>query len=250
MARAKTRRSPTAVSLSGPLSHALPRHAEQRAQHFFLFLFSLRAACNLIFDGSGRTFHPADLICEAATHQIDSGLRQNANRDTFDPRDPNVVARNATSFSKIDAAHYCNLGLAGDFATLESLARQDDDALELIDMCKVLAGNTVWLPQQINIGPDRVIDRLHYLLAIDFLEEPEPVFKPQNIGTYGRMVDVAMREYADAKDREGEHGLAACARCYLPPYSNLEAIIGDTVGHFIDAECDARRLDRTRYRGS
>ena len=249
MQRQKTPRSPTAVSLSGPLSHALPRHAEQRARHLFLFLFYLRATCNVIGDATGRRFRPADLVREAAPHQIDSGLRGSAPRDAFDPADPGVIHQNATSFSRIDAAHYCNLGLDRDFDALEGAAARHPVALELIGSCKVIAGNTVWMPQPINLGPDRVVDRLHYELAVAFLEEAEPVFKPEHVDTYAKRVDTALRDYASGKDRSGDAGLAACARCYLAPYSNLAAAIGDTLRGNISAECKAYDLDPGRYVG-
>lgn len=247
MPRIKSDRSPTGACLSGALTHALPRHAEQRAKHFFLFLFALQAACDMVSRRVGRSFDPLDIVREAATHQIDSGLRQSAGRDLFDPADPAVVHHNGTSFGSIDAAHYCNLGLAGRFSDLCASAGTDRDTVEMIALCTILAGDTVWLPQQINIGPDRVIDQLHHQLAVAFFQAGRPVFGPQNIATYAARSDADMRTYADRKDGSGAHGLAACARLYLMPYANLGAAIFDSVRNNIEAECSAMGLDRTRY---
>ncbi|MCQ8279335.1 hypothetical protein NFI95_12870 [Acetobacteraceae bacterium KSS8] len=246
MSRIKSARSPTGVSLSGPLTHALPRHAEQRAKHFFLFLFALQATCDMVSARTGRQFDPLAIVREAATHQIDSGLRQNSARDPFDSTDPGVVNINGTSFSKIDAAHYCNLGLAGDFSILKTAAAADRDNAEMVELCEILAGDTVWLPQKINIGPDRVIDQLHYQLAQAFLANGRPVFTPQNVAIYAARSDADIRDFANGKDTD-EPGLAACARLYLAPYANLPAAIFDSVRHDIEAECDARRLDRALY---
>lgn len=247
MARTKSARSPTGVSLSGPLRHALAGHAERRATYFFDFLFYLSAACDLIFHGTGHVAQPADIVREAATHQVDKGLRRKAGGDNFDATDPNVVNSNATSFNRIDAAHFCNLGLGGDFARLASLAQRDDDAAELVSICIAMAGDTVQLPQEINLGPDRVIDQIHYELAQHFLERGAPIFRQGDVSIYARRVDSAMRVYIDTKERNGERGLAECARCYTPPYLNLEARIAATVDGHIYEECRARGLDRARY---
>ncbi len=246
MARIKSNRSPTGVSLSGPLTHALPRHAEQRAKQFFLFLFALQATCDMVLARTGRRFDPLDIVREAATHQIDSGLRQEAGRDPFNAADPAVVHVNGTSFSRIDAAHYCNLGLAGDFSLLKSVSSGDRDCEEMVELCETLAGDTVWLPQKINLGPDRVIDQAHYRLALDFFRNGRPVLTPQNVALYAARSDADIRNFANDKDLS-EPGLAACARLYLAPYVNLPAAIFDSVRNNIEAECSAMGLDSRQY---
>jgi hypothetical protein len=75
-----------------------------------------------------------------------------------------MVQKQATACGRTDAAHYCNLGIEAKFrARIAELARPETDqiAFDLYEALKAICGNTKWLPQRINIGPDRVIDKLH-----------------------------------------------------------------------------------------
>ena len=137
MARKKITRSATAVNLSGQLGNALAYHAGERMRHLFLFLFATDAACRLVNAELGAAFKPGSMIKEAASHQVDSGLRSNdQTRDVFDETDANIIQVPSTSFNKIDAAHYCNLGLVpSNWARLTAAAEslKGDTAVEMIE---------------------------------------------------------------------------------------------------------------------
>lgn len=249
MARLKSSRTPTSVNLSGQLGDALARHAGERMRHLFLFLFAVDAACRLVSAG-GRSFKPGSLIQEAATHQIDAGLRdRDARRDVFDEMNAKVIQLSATSFTKIDAAHYCNLGLLpGPWGQLthaaEALAA--DDAVELIEDAEVYTANTVWLPQRVNIGPDRIIDQLHYRLAIEILGDGKPVFSLARTKAYAAAATKAITGYSATMQRTP--GLAACCACYLRAYADKPVqFTASVTGNNIIAECEAHKLPLNQY---
>jgi len=116
------------------------------------------------------------MIKEAATHQVDSGLRSDEKtRNVFDA---NLIQVPSTSYNKIDAAHYCNLGLVpSNWAKLTAAAESlsADTAVEMIEKAEVYTANTVWLPQRVNIGPVRIIDQLHFVMAQGAFADGQPV---------------------------------------------------------------------------
>lgn len=244
VARIKTNRTENALNLSGQLGPALTRHAGERMRHLFLFLFAVDAACRLV-DPQRNTVKPGDMIQEAATHQIDSGLRGTAAmRDVFDASNPGVVNLSSTSFTRIDASHYCNLGLrAGPWGQLASTAHRSSNAvaLEMIEAAQIYTGNTGWLPQQVNIGPDRIIDQLHYQIAREILADGKPVFSFGRAQDYVARADRKMREYKGSHG--SEPGMAACCDRYLeayrPPASDANAI---DIRDNIIAECQGYKL--------
>jgi hypothetical protein len=224
VARIKTSRTENALNLSGQLGPALTRHAIQRRRHLFLFLFAVDAACRLV-DPQRNTVKPGDMIQEAATHQIDSGLRSTAaTRDVFDASNLGVVNLSSTSFTKIDASHYCNLGLrAGPWGQLASTAHQSNNAvaLEMIEAAQTYTGNTGWLPQQVNIGPDRIIDQLHYQIAREIFADGKPVFSLGRAKDYADRADRKILEYKVS--HLSEPGMAACCDRYLEAYRSPES---------------------------
>ena len=247
MARKKSSRTATALNLSGQLGDALTRHAGERMRHLFLFLFAVDAACRLV-NAAGHSFKPSLMIQEAATHQVDVGLRtSDLTKDVFDEMDASVIQLSSTSFTKIDAAHYCNLGLdPGPWGKLTKCAEAlaADDAVELIEAAEVFTGNTVWLPQRVNIGPDRIIDQLHYKLAAAIFADGQPVFSLPRAKTYAAEATKAILAYSVSVGA----GLAACCVFYLQAYANkpMEEM-AFVIGNNIIAECDARKLSRKDY---
>ncbi len=247
MGRKKIIRSPSAVNLSGPLGPALEAHARERMRHFFLFLFAVDATCRLASVGQPAPFRPSSMIQEAATVQVDTGMRGSLqDYDKFDETNANVVHLPATSFTAIDAAHFCNLGLkSGPWASLTTAAETlaDNHAIDLLEYAEVFTGDTAQLPQRVNIGPDRIIDQLHYILALEFLGDGQPVLTPQRLQRYAGLATAQMVLYRDGNGMVGKAGLIACCDCYVRAYatSSLEEVYRVTGGN-ITSECQARSL--------
>ena len=247
--RIKSARSATATNLSGPLRAALELHAHRRLVWLFRFLFALQATCDYIKKrNSSFPVTPLAVIRAAATHQVDVGVRSDDPQHMeFDKEDTAVVNLNATEFTSMDAAHFCNLGLdAGRWGQVtraaELLPSGDEYIWELIDLAEVSAGDTVQLPQRINIGPDRVIDKAHWEIANKFFQAPGKLITEVRIKEYVDAATAALQAYGTEHLKQGHHGLAACCQCYLNGYSNesLKAAWSTLTGN-IRGECEATK---------
>lgn len=253
MGREKQAISPTAGSalLAGTIGEALAMHARERIVHFFTFLFAVRACCDRAKAVSGVDVAPWTVISAKATHQVDEGFRlKNPVYYDFDDDDPAVIGRSASSCRNTDAAHFCNLGLvAGPWAQLAAVAATDRHVFDLLEMAKMLAGNTRHLPQRINIGPDRVIDVAHGELAEQILRAGGPVVTNANIAAYISRCSADMLDYRAKKVALKAAGLAACCDCYLAVYGAGPDGPYYTLSGYVWAECYARWgvLDRTQY---
>lgn len=229
--------------MSGPLGSALTKHARERMVHFFLFLFALDAACRRANTLAGRVVvDAADAFSVKATHQVDAGYRStNLAHDNFDAHDPAVVTQPATIFRSMDASHFCNLGLRPTaVAELATRATADRDLFDLLDLARRLAGNTRLLPQRVNIGPDRIIDVAHGVLARQLLRAHAPVISTINLARYLTHVTSTLVAYRTKKVAGSEHGLAACCDAYLGVYALGAAQPYRTLLNYVWAECQAR----------
>lgn len=222
MSRYHTDRTETAPTISGDLKDALRAHAYERCRHFFSYVYTARLLADYVNARYGLSIKPTDVPEHKATEQVDSGLRSTDSLYYgFDAKDPNVVNQSATGCGKVDAAHFCNLGInAACRSKFGVLAGSDKIVERLFELLKIFSGNTRWLPQRINIGPDRVIDRLHYDLALDILGSGKPPVTATNLKTYLATADKALKEYADKQNSYGNVGLVACVNAYRACYAN------------------------------
>jgi hypothetical protein len=218
-------RAPDAPVLSGNLTESLRRHADQRARHFFFYLFAMQALVNYLSTRGGPVLRATSGLSVTATHQIDTGFRSNAKEyPHFDRRDAGVVSLGTSHFGRTDAAHFCNLGLQPGFVRLlerwisSSAASSDPIPLRFYELLKKLSGDTEQLPQQVNIGPDRVIDVMHGNLAGELLKSGKPVVSRRNVALYRDEATARMTRYRDGALEKGELGIAACADVYLGCY--------------------------------
>lgn len=107
---------------AGALRHELEGHALQRAEVFFFYLVTMKIVVAEINRQRARRQQPsvpdASFVLAKATDQIGTGMRSDdtATYAGFDPKDEQVVDKPTTMFTRADAAHFCNLGLALDFA--------------------------------------------------------------------------------------------------------------------------------------
>lgn len=248
--RVKSARSATSVNLSGPLRSALELHAHRRLVWLFRFLFALQATCDYIKKrNSGFSITPLNVIRAAATHQVDVGIRSDDPQHlVFDKDDTSVVNLNATEFTSMDAAHFCNLGLdSSQWARVTSAAEvlpgTDEFIWELIDLAEVSAGDTVQLPQRINIGPDRVIDKVHWVIANRFYQTPGKLVTEARILEYVNVATAALQQYSNEHLVLHHHGLVACCHCYLSGYSaDSLRLAASTLTGNIQGDCQASKV--------
>jgi hypothetical protein len=251
--RDKTKRSPTSVNISGSLGESLVHHSTERCRHFFLYLFFYKALADRLNANHGQSFSASEGVSLAATHQVDSGMRAKNTKVYygFDEADPEIVKKSATACGDTDAAHYCNLGIeAGYRAKIAPFVRPEIDqvAFDLYEALKAFSGNTKWLPQKVNIGPDRVIDELHGTLAMRMLNGKPPV-STKNLATYLTDARRVMAEYRDKRAELGYHGLAACADAYFQFYDDKSRVddMWMVVTGNVSSECYALKLPLDAY---
>lgn len=214
--------SPTAIVKAGSLCHELQSHAFERCTHFFYFIVTMKM---VVFElnrlgGAGTPHAFSRWVSVKATDQIGSGLRsEHEAYSEFVKTDPAVADAPTTHFSRSDAAHFCNLGLK---AGLDAACQANAFTRDGYERLKVYAGNTMQLPQLINIGPDRKLDVLHGELAIDMLDDGQLIFTRERAKTYRKHAVERITDYRDGKVKAGEAGLAACAGCYLTAYADAD----------------------------
>lgn len=204
--------SPTGVVLAGTLRQAIRGHMAERLRHFFLFLYLHRILIARL-QALGRAVSWGAFVRATATHQIDSGMRSDLDTyERFAKLDAGVLDMPATAFRNMDAAHYCNLGLAPELA---ALCPESGDRLAFLlhEQLKAVCGNTRQMPQRLNIGPDRVIDRLHGVLAAEMLDDAPPI-DGARLGRYRAEALARMRAYWEGQVLLGNAGVAACAEAY------------------------------------
>jgi hypothetical protein len=211
--------SSTALVKAGTLGYELKGHAFERATTFFSFLLTMKlviAELNAI-GGAGTPHRFSKWVSVKATDQIGSGLRSEVAEYTpFVKTNPKVVDQSTTLFTKSDAAHFCNLGLTLGFDAICNASPFTRDGYRRL---KVYAGATMQLPQKVNIGPDRKIDIVHGRLAPAMLDDDKPIFSRDRVTVYQKHAVESMTEYKKLKARLHEHGLEACAECYLATYA-------------------------------
>ena len=126
---------------------------------------------------------------------------------------------NSTSFCKLDATHINNLGVKRPFLMeMRREAKRDPVVAYLLEHVEVLAGNTIQLPQKVNINPDRVIDRLHGAL-VDGMIAAIPVVSRNAVQQYYNEARAKMDDYRLTRVAKGQDGLATCAESYLTTYN-------------------------------
>ncbi len=215
--------SPSAVVLAGTLRQAIVGHTKERIRHFFLFLYTFRILMHVLKLPDGEW---AGLVEVKATHQVDTGMRRDEGWDqVFAKTDGSMLDLSATAFRRMDAAHFCNLGLKPRLAALCS-GSGDARAEPLLVSLKLICGNTRLMPQRINIGPDRVIDRLHGDLCMEFLREMgkgASAISPAFFDSYRQEACRRLEEYAKGQDTAGNVAVAEAARLYAATLAETEA---------------------------
>jgi hypothetical protein len=223
--------SPGAVNLGGKLESALHYHTKERALHFFLYLFDMKVlVTHLNKPPYNLKLEPDEGVEVVATNQINTGFRSTkigpGAYHPFDSTSVATLAESASAFTNMDAAHFCNLGIKPAFVT--KIAQYTSNAhhavdpipMDFFEMLKKVCGDTELLPQRVNIGPDRVVDKLHGELAAKMLKGASKVISQKNVDDYKTAAVDAMTDYRDAAEKAGDLGIVACANCYLAIYND------------------------------
>lgn len=249
MSREHSDRSDDSVNISGTLKDALRQHAYERCRHFFLYVFHAKALTDYVNAKHGLGLGPTDILYVNATHQIDSGLRSTeVEYYGFDAKDPNIVDKFATSCGRTDAAHFCNLGIeARCQSKLGVLAGGDPVVFNLYEALKRICGNTRQLPQRINIGPDKIIDRFHGELAGTILGSGKPPLTKTTLKLYLEGADAAIKEYEDKQNLAGNYGVAACVKAYRACYSGDGDSLWTMLSGNVREECEIVGLKLDNY---
>lgn len=237
--------NPYAFVLAGPLRDELRTHAYGRCRHFFYYVFTCKVLADLV------GFTPWNAVQERATHQLDTGFRStHAAHLDFDPADAKVVDRSCSGFRNTDAAHYCNLGIvASEQSRIATRAVTDPRVKRFYEHFEIFCADTRRLPQQVNIGPDRVVDRFHYAHAMSILRSPGPCASPAHLKSYLSGAIAAMNLYISEQKSRGNLGLAACAEAYIRCWTSDEDALWSLIGRALRLECEAETagLDPRRY---
>ena len=168
MPRTHSDPNPALAVLAGTLGAVLVGHTKERMRHFFLFMYTYRLLMHVLKCPAAKW---ADNVSIKATHQCDTGMRRDEAWDIrFKNDDVSILNLDATAFRRVDAPHFCNLGLNPAIAGLCDQST-DERAPHLYNMLVRVCGNTRLLPQRINIGPDRVVDVAHGELCMAFLKQ-------------------------------------------------------------------------------
>ena len=206
--RSTSTRSATAPNISGSLDSKLAFHARTRIERFFQFVAGTSLLCDYLDRKDGGTTNPAHWLSPTATHQADVGDRSTGTAHiSFDKKRRDVGTEPATAFERMDAAHFCNLGIKHDqmdiiVARVNSLPPEEKAmASGMLEFVKNCARDTTQMPQRINIGPDRVVDKFHGDLALELLSNSrsgaavQPVVSRGKIKDYMRKVNEKMEVY-------------------------------------------------------
>ena len=253
MNRIKQTIADSAAIRSGTLDMVLKDHVRQRVHIFFLFAFFSKILKERYEQLSPRKINYRAMLQIKASHQIGTGVRRNTpSVDSFDETDPNIIKSFATNFRKLDAAHFCNLGILAPFrAQVAALAPKDKEGwiIKWLDNLEATAKSTRQLPQRINIGPDRIIDKLHGDLIFSFLDKSNPIISTQHFNQYQVNASAKLQQYKSKLSREGKLGLVACVDQYLAIInsSNEMKLVQNQLEDGLRYECEAYKLPMSNY---
>lgn len=237
--------APKAAILSGPARTLLPFHARERMRRFFFFAYSVKLSCDYLQRVHGVRLVPRDAVARDATHQIAKGHRI-AGGTPFDKSKP-LSNTPLTWFGAMDAAHVNNLGLTQPFCTLMGGLRHQDPMLDkLWSYCVAGCAATILLPQAVNLGPDRCVDRVHSELIGTVFPQAgptSPIVSAPHADLYIVQANTALIDYAQDRRKEGapalsdmadlyRQGIAACQPILISDASrDLEALLQELNEH-------------------
>jgi hypothetical protein len=249
MSRVKSDRAEAAVSTSGVLKDELRKHAYERCRHFFLYLFFYKALIDWLNAKYNYGLSAKGLLKIHASHQADTGFRSSdAQHSEFDATDATIVDKICTAFLRMDATHFCNLGIDPAYGIkISTLGSQDNMVFTLYNSLACVCSNTRLLPQRVNIGPDKIIDALHGELATHILGSGKPPVTASNMELYFDSAKKALGTYKAEQQSAGKNGTAACVDAYLECYNKDGAELWKSISNNVVSECFALGFTEADY---
>jgi hypothetical protein len=113
----------------------------------------------------------------------------------------------------------------------------------LTNVCR----NTRQLPQRVNIGPDKRIDKFHGVLATQILNSGKPPVSTSNLAAYFLGATRELTDYRNAQLLKGNNGVAACVDAYLECYAKDLEDLWKNITNNVAADCNALNLDLATY---
>jgi hypothetical protein len=249
MSRVKSERAEFAVSTSGVLKDELRKHAYERCRHFFLYMFFYKALIDWLNAKHGFGLSAKGLLKIHASHQADTGFRSSDTQHSeFDATDATIVDKVCTAFHRMDATHFCNLGIDPAYGIkISNFGSQDKMVFTLYESLACVCMNTRLLPQRVNIGPDKIIDALHGALATKILETGKPPVTASNMEIYFDSAKKALGTYKIEQQFGGKNGTAACVDAYLECYNKDGEELWKSISNNVVSECFALGLTEADY---
>jgi hypothetical protein len=249
MSRVKSDRAEAAVSTSGVLKDELRKHAYERCRHFFLYLFFYKALIDWLNTKYTFGLSAKGLLKIHASHQADTGFRSSdPQHSEFDATDATMVDKTCTAFQRMDATHFCNLGIEPGYdIKISNLGSQDQMVFTLYESLACVCKNTRLLPQRVNIGPDKIIDALHGMLATKILASGTPPVTASNMKDYFDIAKHELGTYKIVQQFGGKNGTAACVDAYLECYDKDGEELWRSIANNVVSECFALKLTEADY---
>lgn len=216
---------------TGTLRDVLTEHARERCEHYFKYLYSMKALVDRLNATAGLGLTYMECVDLNATDQFGDGDRA-TDADVYKffkdyKKDANILDAYATDFAREDAAHFNNLGINPGKRTIFSThatPANDPAAHKLFEILKTACGNTRQLPASVNTGADKIVDNVHKRMVQKHLATTGPVVTEPNVADY---IDDAKRSMTDAMNRhmsKGNKGVAACRSRYIAFYDDAAAV--------------------------
>jgi hypothetical protein len=148
----------------------------------------------------------------------------------------------------MDASHFCNLGIVDKYQGMFSIMGIKDRTLSaLYNNLEATCANTRWLPQRVNIGPDRRVDKFHGDLATKILESGKPPVSVSHLKEYVLGATMELSDYQKSQVHKGNHGIAACVDAYIDCYLKDVTSLWRQISGNVESECMFQKLEVDRY---
>lgn len=244
--------------MTGTLREVLFKHAQDRCEAYFLYLFTMMALTDQLNENHGTTLSYMSGVQFKASDQYGDGSRSD-NDEVYEffklrKQDKDILDCYATDFAREDAAHHNNLGI--DPSTRAIFARYatpsvDPVAHSLFEILKSSCARTRQLPASVNTGADKVVDNCHIRLCKAQLNGEPPVCTAY-VQAYAAECKRAMEASLVRHRAKGNAGVIACRERYIAFYTDRGAV-DKALDHARDAvyyECHGLGLDPARYYSS
>ncbi len=243
---------------TGTLRDVLKEHAQERCEHYFKYLFSMKSLVDRLNASHNLGWKYLDCVDLNATDQFGDGDRS-TDADvykffTLKKREGDILDCYSTDWARVDAAHFNNLGISPTKRTkLAELATEARDPIahSLFEQLKLSCAGTRMLPASVNTGADKIVDNVHKRSVQKMMGDKAPVTRA-NVDVYVNDAKSSLTRSLDAKRRKGHVGVVAVRERYIAFYDNAADVTEafrkaqDTVF----TECGAFGMDPAKYTSS